>query len=88
VRKKFLNVLVPLIATLTAQAATASEQRPTQTKGRAVACDKLLKSNGYAARGDIAVESYWQIYANGEMESGRSLTWDVSKKSSGALRNS
>jgi hypothetical protein len=70
-RKKTLTVLVvPLIAALTAQAAAASERHHTRTKGRAVAYEQLLNSNAYAARGDIAVPSYWQNYANGEMASG------------------
>lgn len=70
-RKKTLTVLaVPLIAALTAQAAAASEHHHTRTKGRAAAYEQSLNSNAYAARGDIAVPSYWQNYAEGAMTSG------------------
>jgi hypothetical protein len=69
-RKNIISVLVSLIVALTARVATAAEQHHTRTKARAVACEPLLKSNAYAARGDIAVESYWQNYAEGEMASG------------------
>jgi hypothetical protein len=57
-------LVVPLIAASTAQAAAASERHHTRTSGRAVACEQLPN---YAARGDIAAESYWQNYANGIM---------------------
>ena|ERR1700676_3839423 len=67
VRKKILSVLVvPLIATLTAQAAAASEHHHTRTKGRAVASEQWRNSNAYAAPGDIAVQSE----AEGAMTSG------------------
>ena len=70
-RKKTLTVLVfPLIAALTARAAVASEHHHAPTKGRAVAYEQLLNSNAYAARGDIAVPSYWQNYDEGAMTSG------------------
>jgi hypothetical protein len=70
-RKKILTMLVvPLIAALTAQAAAASEHHQTRTKGRAAACEQLLNSNAYAARGDIAAQSYWSNYAEGMMTSG------------------
>lgn len=70
-RKKALTVLVvSLLAALTTQAAVASERHHTRTKGRAVAYERLLNSNAYAARGDIAVPSYWQNYDEGAMTSG------------------
>jgi hypothetical protein len=63
---KFITALVvPVIAALTAQAAAASEQHYTRTKGRAVDCEQL--PNSYAERAYIAAESYWQNYANGIM---------------------
>ena len=71
VRKKILSVLVvPLIATLTAQAAAASEHHHTPTKGRAVASDQLRNSNAYAAPGNIAEQSYLQNEDEGAMTSG------------------
>jgi hypothetical protein len=70
-RKKTLIVLVvPLMAALTAQAASASEHHHTRTKGRAVVSEQFRNSNAYAAPGDIAVQSDMQDYANGAMASG------------------
>jgi hypothetical protein len=65
--KLITALVVPVIAALTAQAAAASEQHYTRTMGRAVGCEQLPNSNGYAERAYIAAESYWQNYANGIM---------------------
>jgi hypothetical protein len=70
-RKKILTVLlVPLIASIAAQAAAASEHHHTRTKGRTVASEQWRNSNAYAAPGDIAVPSYWQSLDEGAMASG------------------
>jgi hypothetical protein len=70
-RKETRTVLVvSLLGALTVQAAAASEHHHTRTKGHAVADEQLLNSNAYAARGDIAVPSYWRYYDEGAMTSG------------------
>jgi hypothetical protein len=77
-RKKTLTVLVvSLLAELTTQAAVASEHHHARTKGRPVADQQLLNSNAYAARGDIAVPSYWQNYDEGAMTSGIAGRWSA-----------
>jgi hypothetical protein len=64
-RKKILNLLaVPLIAALTAQAATASEHHHGRTKGHAAAWQQLRNSNAYYAPG------YWQNDSNFDVPSG------------------
>jgi hypothetical protein len=70
-RKTALTVLlVPLIAVLTAQAAAAYGYHHTRAKGRPAASEQLRNSNAYAAPDEIAGQSYWTNYANGEMTSG------------------
>jgi hypothetical protein len=70
-RQKILIVLVvPLLAALTAQAATASEHRHTRTKGRAVISEQFRNSNAYDAPSNFAAQPDWQDYANGAMASG------------------
>jgi hypothetical protein len=69
-RKTVLTaLLVPLMA-LTAQAAAASGYHQTRAKGRPAASEQLRNSNAYAAPDEIAGQSYWTNYANGEMASG------------------
>jgi hypothetical protein len=70
-RTTVLNALAAsLIATLTAQAAVASEHHHARTKGRAVATQQLLNSNAFAAPSDIRVQSDGSSYAEGAMASG------------------
>ena len=70
-RRKVLTVLfVPLIAALTAQAATAAEHHHTQMKGHAVADEQFRDSNAYAAPRNISVQPGWSDYAEGAMTSG------------------
>jgi hypothetical protein len=65
-----LTILVPLIAAITAQAATASERHHARTKDRAVLSEKIWNSNAYAAPGDFAVRSYLGGEDEGAMSSG------------------
>jgi hypothetical protein len=67
-RKVLIVLVVPLIAALTAQAATAAELHHTQMKGRAV--EQFRNSNAYAAPGNISVQPGWSDYAEGAMTSG------------------
>jgi hypothetical protein len=70
-RNKILTVIfVPVIAALTAQAATASERHHARTKDRAVVSEQIRNSNAYAAPGDFAVRSYLRSEDNGAMASG------------------
>jgi hypothetical protein len=70
-RKIILTVLVvPVIATLTVQAAAASERHHTQTKGRPVSSEQFRNSNAYAAPGYFAVPSRLQQLDEGMMASG------------------
>ena len=70
-RKTILTVVsASVIAALTAQAAAASEQHHTRTKGRTVASEQWRNSNAYAAPRDIAVPSYWSNLDEGAMSSG------------------
>jgi hypothetical protein len=68
--RKLTIIVVPLIAALTAQAATASERHHARTKDRAVVSEQIRNSNAYAAPRDFAVPSYWSNEANGAMASG------------------
>jgi hypothetical protein len=70
-RKKILTVLVvPLVATLTVQAAAASERHHTRTKGYPVSSEQFRNSNAYAAPGYFAVPSRLQQLDEGMMASG------------------
>jgi hypothetical protein len=70
-RNKTLTVIcVPLIAALTAQAATASERHRARTTDRAVVSEKIRNSNAYAAPGDFVARSYLRSEDNGAMASG------------------
>jgi hypothetical protein len=70
-RKAILTVVsASVIATLTAQAAAASEHRHTRTKGRTVASEQWRNSNAYAAPHDIALPSYSSTLDEGAMSSG------------------
>jgi hypothetical protein len=63
-------LLVPLMALLTVQAAAASGYHHARAKSRPAASEQLRNSNAYAAPDEIAGQSYWTNYANGEMASG------------------
>jgi hypothetical protein len=70
-RKTILTVVsASVIATLTAQAAAASEHHHVRTKGGTVASEQWRNSNAYAAPRDIAVPSYWSNLDEGAMSSG------------------
>jgi hypothetical protein len=70
-RNKILTALVvPLIAALTAQAATAAEHHRTRTTDRAAAIEQLRHSNANAALGDTAVRPDFSAEAEGAMTSG------------------
>jgi hypothetical protein len=71
-RKKIITLfVVPLIAALAAQAATASERHHAPTKARVTASEQLRNSNAYfAAPGDYPVPSYWSNIDDGAMASG------------------
>jgi hypothetical protein len=70
-RKAILTVVsASVIATLTVQAAAASEHHYTRTKGRTVASEQWRNSNAYAAPRDIAVPSYSSSLSEGAMSSG------------------
>jgi hypothetical protein len=66
--RKLTMAVVPLVAALTAQAATASEHRNTRTKNRAATIEQLRNSNAYATPG--AVQSVRPDYDEGAMTSG------------------
>jgi hypothetical protein len=70
-RKTILSaIVVPLIAALTSQAAAASEQHHTRTKGRAVTMEQFRNSNAYAAPRDTAVQPDFSTEAESAMTSG------------------
>jgi hypothetical protein len=68
--RKLTILVVPLIAALTAQAATASERHHARTKDRAVLSEQIRNSNAYAAPDDFAVRSYLRSEDEGAMASG------------------
>jgi hypothetical protein len=70
-QKKFLTALfIPLVATLAAQAAAASEHHHTRANDSAVLSEQVRNSNAYAAPGDFAVQSSLSDYDEGAMTSG------------------
>jgi hypothetical protein len=70
-RKTILAVVsASVIATLTAQAAAASEHHHARTKGHTVASEQWRNSNAYAAPREIAVPSFWSNLDEGAMSSG------------------
>ena len=68
--RKLTIIVVPLIAALTAQAATASERHHARTKDRAVVSEQIRNSNAYAAPDDFAARSYLRSEDEGAMTSG------------------
>jgi hypothetical protein len=71
-RRKIITMLVvPLVATSTAQATAASPHHHTRTKPHVAASERLRNSNAYfAAPGNFAVQSDLPDYAEGAMTSG------------------
>ena len=70
-RKTIFTVLTAsLMATLTAQAAVASDHHRARAKSRTVAIEQLRDSNAYAAPRDIVVPSYRSSLDEGAMASG------------------
>ena len=68
--RKLTILVVPLIAALTSQAATASERHLARTNDRAVLIEQIRNSNAYAAPGDFAVRPYLRSEDEGAMTSG------------------
>ena len=70
--RKLTILVVPLIAALTAQAATAaSERHHARTKDRAVVSEQIRNSNAYyAAPGYTADRSFLRSEDDGAMASG------------------
>jgi hypothetical protein len=68
--RKLTIIVIPLIAALTAQAATASERHHARAKDRAVLSEQIRNSNAYAAPGDFPARSYLRSEDNGAMASG------------------
>jgi hypothetical protein len=68
--RKLAILVVPLIAALSAQAATASERHYTRTKDRAALSEQIRNSNAYAAPDGFAVRSYLRSEDEDAMTSG------------------
>jgi hypothetical protein len=68
--RKLTILVVPLIAALTAQAATATERHHTRKKYSPVASEQYRNSNAYFAPGYSAGPSRLQELDNGAMASG------------------
>ena len=70
-QRKFLTILfIPLVAAITAQAATASEHHHVRAKNRAAISEELRNSNAYAVPADMPTQTNLSDYANGAMASG------------------
>jgi hypothetical protein len=55
-------LIVPLMATFTAQTVAAAEHHHARTKARAGAIEQFRNSNAYAAPAYIAAQPYWSGY--------------------------